>query len=154
MHVLHVVAHGEVDSALGGGRLHLCDRYGRAAPVTAEQLGPRLGQHDPLRLLVLNACHTAGATDDGGFARRLVRQDVADVVAMQRVLSDAAAATFSKALYAQLGSGIPLDQAVSSARVTMADESTTEWATPVLFMRSPDGRFFQRSATSAHRESI
>ena len=147
VHVLHVVAHGEVDSALGGGRLHLCDRYGRAAPVTAEQLGPRLGQHDPLRLLVLNACHTAGATDDGGFARRLVRQDVADVVAMQRVLSDAAAATFSKALYAQLGSGIPLDQAVSSARVAMADEATTEWATPVLFMRSPDGRLFQRSAT-------
>ena len=146
VHVLHIVAHGEVDSALGVGLLHLCDRYGRAAPVTADQLGPRLGQHDPLRLLVLNACHTAGGTDGGGLAQRLVRQDVADVLAMQRAISDAAAATFSRVLYTQLGSGIPLDQAVSSARVTMADESTTEWATPVLFMRSPDGQLFQRSS--------
>ena len=111
-----------------GGRLHLCDRYGRAAPVTAEQLGPRLGQHDPLRLLVLNACHTAGATDDGGFARRLVRQDVADVVAMQRVLGDAAAATFSKALYAQLGSGIRWTRLVSLGSLSLT--WVVQWDTP------------------------
>lgn len=126
----------------------MCDQYGRPAPVTADQLGPRLGQHDQLRLLILNACHTAGASDDGGLARRLVRQDVADVVAMQRDLSDMAAASFSKALYGQLGFGTPLDQAVATARVAMADDHTTEWATPVLFMRSPDGRLFQRSSTT------
>jgi hypothetical protein len=153
VHVLHVVAHGDVDGASGAGRILLCDRYGRPAPVTADQLGPRLAQHDPLRLLVLNACHTAGAGDDGGLARGLVRQDVADVVAMQRVVSDSAAATFSRALYGQLGFGIPLDQAVASARVAMADAHTTEWATPVLFMRSPDGRLFRRSSASRTAET-
>lgn len=147
VHVVHVIAHGGVES--GSAVVYLADAYGRPEAVTAERLGLRLGAHDPLRLVVLNACDTTGAGDDGGFARLLVRSDVADVVAMQRVVSDQAAATFAAALYSAVAQGIPLDQAVAGSRVSMADGGGLEWATPVLFMRSPDGRLFDQSPGSA-----
>ena len=45
------------------------------------------------------------------------------------------------------GSGQPVDQAVALGRLAIFSEvSDLEWATPVLYLRSPDGRIFAPSA--------
>ena len=41
------------------GVLYFTDRYGRRAPVSSSMLGPYLRDHDPLRLVFLNACQSA-----------------------------------------------------------------------------------------------
>jgi len=145
VHVLHFVGHGHFDERLEDGVLVFCDRYGRSAPVSASVLGPHLRDHDALRLVTLNACQSARADARdpyAGVAQRLVQQDVAAVVAMQFPISDKAAVEFSGAFYASLGDGNPVDQATTSGRKALIDGFPSEWATPVLFMRSPDGRIF------------
>ena len=119
---------------------------GGAAPVTSSVLGPYLRDHDPLRMVVLNACRSArtDAIDPfGGMAQGLVQQDATAVVAMQFPISDRAAVTFTGEFYGALVDGLPVDQAVSSARKSLLAEFRDEWATPVLFMRSPDGNIFE-----------
>ena len=157
VHVLHFVGHGQFDERLQDGVLLLCDRYGRSDPVSASVLGPHLRDHDPLRLIVLNACQSALADVHdpfAGVAQGLVQQDAAAVVAMQFPISDGAAARFSDAFYGSLGDGTPVDQAVTTGRKALIGEFPTEWATPVLFMRSPDGRIFEHATPrSAHERS-
>ena len=108
--------------------------------------GPYLRDHDPLRMVVLNACRSArtDAVDPfGGMAQGLVQQDATAVVAMQFPISDRAAVTFTGEFYGALVDGLPVDQAVSSARKALLAEFRDEWATPVLFLRSPDGNIFE-----------
>ena len=78
-------------------------------------LGPYLRDHDPLRMVVLNACRSArtDAVDPfGGMAQGLVQQDATAVVAMQFPISDRAAVTFTGEFYGALVDGLPVDQAV------------------------------------------
>ena len=112
-------------------------------------LGPYLRDHDPLRMVVLNACRSArtDAVDPfGGIAQGLVQQDATAVVAMQFPISDRAAVTFTSDFYGSLADGLPVDQAVTSARKALLAEFRDEWATPVLFMRAPDGHIFENVA--------
>ena len=97
-------------------------------------------------MVVLNACRSArtDAIDPfGGMAQGLVQQDATAVVAMQFPISDRAAVTFTGEFYGALVDGLPVDQAVSSARKALLAEFRDEWATPVLFLRSPDGNIFE-----------
>ena len=97
-------------------------RPGGAAPVTSSTLGPYLRDHDPLRMVVLNACRSArtDTTDPfGGMAQGLVQQDATAVVAMQFPISDRAAVKFTGEFYGALVDGLPVDQAVSSARKSL-----------------------------------
>jgi hypothetical protein len=64
------------------------------------------------------------------------------VVGMQFAISDPAAITFAAELYSGLAQGFPVDVAVTEGRRALATETDLEWATPVLFMRVPDGRLF------------
>jgi hypothetical protein len=50
------------------------------------------------------------------MAQRLVQQDCTAVVAMQFPISDGAATAFTGEFYAALADGMPIDQAVTSAR--------------------------------------
>ena len=145
VHVLHVVGHGDYDERTQSGVLYFCDQYGRSVPVGPDTLGPFLHDHDPLRLVFLNACRSArvDATDPfGGMAQGLVQQDVTAVVAMQFPISDGAAVAFTSAFYAAVSDGIPVDQAATWARKELLISHPGEWATPVLFSRAPDGRVF------------
>jgi hypothetical protein len=76
------------------------------------------------------------------MAQGLVQQDCTAVVAMQFPISDGAATTFTGEFYGALADGFPVDQAATSARKALIAEYAAEWATPVLFLRSPDGRVF------------
>jgi hypothetical protein len=65
------------------------------------------------------------------------------VLAMQFEISDDAACEFSEVFYTSLASGNPIESALGAARSALLnDRNFTEWATPVLFMRSTDGRLF------------
>ena len=102
--------------------------------------------HRSLRLVVLNACEGARSAGDdplGGVAQALVRQGIPAVIAMQFEISDPAALVFSKSFYQALADGLPVDVAMVEARMAMfAEGHEVEWATPVLYLRSPDGRVF------------
>ena len=157
VHVLHFIGHGGYDRDIEDGVLFFTDRYGRRSQVPSNVLGPFLHDHDPLRLVVLNACHSArvDSTDPfSGMAQGLVQQDVTAVVAMQFPISDSAATEFTGDFYGALADGLPVDQAVTSGRKALLADYVAEWATPVLFLRSPDGRVFDAISSPsvpAHR---
>lgn len=138
-HVIHFVGHGEF------GVLYFQDRHGHSSAVTSAILGPQVKDHDPLRMVVLNACRSAradAADPFGGMAQGLVQQDATAVVAMQFPISDRAAVTFTGEFYGAIVDGLPVDQAVTAARKSLLAEYGDEWATPVLFLRAPDGNIF------------
>jgi len=148
-HVLHFIGHGRYDEDAEDGALALEGAGGRPRLVTGCDLGLMIRGHRSLRLVVLNACEGArSARDDpfGGVAQALVRQGIPGVIAMQFEISDPAALTFSQSFYQAVADGLPVDLATLEARRTMfAEGNELEWATPVLYLRSPDGRIFAPS---------
>ena len=62
---------------------------------------------------------------------------------MQFQISDAAAIIFAREFYGAIADGYRLEAAVAEARGAISDEGyVTEWGTPVLYSRAPDGRLF------------
>ena len=145
-HVVHYVGHGDYDDVLGDGVLVLEDDHGRGRRVNGTQLGTMLADEMSLRLAVLNACEGARtSTKDpfAGVAASLVQRELPAVVAMQFEITDRAAIVFAGEFYAALADGYRVDAALAEARKAIfASGNDTEWATPVLFMRVPDGRIF------------
>ena len=146
-HVFHYVGHAHFDEQAGSGAILLEDSDGRSRSVPAWKLGQAL--HDnrkSLRLVVLNACEGAlTARDDpfSGVAPSIVQQGIPAVIAMQFEITDDAAIVFAEGFYEAVAAGYPVDAALAEARMAiLADDNDVEWATPVLFMRVPDGRIF------------
>ncbi len=145
VHVLHFIGHGEYDRQAQDGVLYFCDQYGRPAPVSSGVLGPYLRDHDPLRLIVLNACQAARMDSTEpvhAMAQALVQQDCVALVTMQFPISGDAAAAFTGEFYGALADGLGVDQSVSSGRKALLASYASEWATPVLFLRDPQGQVF------------
>ncbi len=133
VHILHFVGHGDYDERVQSGVVYFCDQYGRSVAVGPDLLGPFLHDHDPLRLVLLNACRSARVDDTdpfSGMAQGLVQQDVTAVVAMQFPISDRAAVAFTSTFYGAVSDGIPLDQAATEARKALLISHPGEWATP------------------------
>ncbi len=155
-HVLHFMGHGGFDKRTGRGALLLMDEAGASCPLTGERLGVLLSNNPTIRLVLLNACETArsgaGTQHDpfGGVAAALVLEGILAVVAMQFPITDAAAVAFTRCIYPLLARGAPIDTTVADGRqaIYLTDGAgPMEWATPVLFMRSPNGRLFDRNLT-------
>ena len=156
-HVFHYIGHGEYDERTGEGSLVLERPDGRAHYVGGEQLGGLLCDRHTLRLAILNACEAATtASHDplAGVAAALVEYEVPAVVGMQFAITDDAAITFAEELYATLADGFPIDAAVTEARRALSAESDVEWATPVLFMRVPDGQVFDLGTPARPRVRV
>jgi CHAT domain-containing protein/Big-like domain-containing protein len=152
-HVFHFIGHGGFDEASGEGYLVLATDAGKSYHLGAMGLSRLLGDHETLRLAVLNACEGAkgsGADLFTSTAAILVRRGLPAVVSMQQEISDRAAIEFSRELYCSLSAGSPVDAAVSEGRkaVSLALPSSIEWATPVLHMRAPSGVLFAVAAGS------
>lgn len=148
-HILHFSGHGEFDERAEDtvkGKIVLKREDGTGQPVDAVTLGRLLRDHTSLRLVILNACEGARASTRNAFAgmaQSLIRQGIPAVIAMQFPMTDDAAQIFSRTLYGALGDGFPIDAAVGEARIAIAaQQSTPEWATPVLFTRTDDGQLF------------
>jgi hypothetical protein len=159
-HIFHFIGHARFDEANSDGALVFESDGGRALLTSGQQVGTFLAGHRSLRLAVLNACEGGrSAIDDpfAGVAQTLIQQGVPAVVAMQFEITDRAAISFSEDFYASLVLGLPVDLAVGEARKGIyAQPNATEWATPVLYMRSPDGVLFdlEFSASAHERKHI
>lgn len=141
-HIFHFVGHGDFDPNSGEGRIAFSNGpTGYQEVLAARHFARLLDDHHDLRLAFLNSCEGAkGSEGDpfSGTAATLVRRGVPVVLAMQYQITDRAAIAFSRAV----ANGLPVDAAVAAARTAVSINDTLEWGTPVLYMRSPDGRLF------------
>ncbi len=148
--VLHFMGHGTFDRARGEGMLAFEGQDGSPDLVSGRAFATKLKDLRSLGVVVLNACNTARAGHQGGaspfrgVATALVLGGVPAVVAMQRPISDRAAIGFSTAFYRHLARGDSIDEALTEGRqaIHSAKPEGFEWATPVLFLRMPDGNVF------------
>jgi hypothetical protein len=145
-HIFHFIGHGEFDQTLQEGVLLLERANKRGHRVGSQYLGMLLHDHDSLRLAILNACEGARSSRQdpfAGSAQSLVQQGIPAVIAMQFEIADDVASTFAHEFYGALADGLPIDAAVTEARKAIfAGGREIEWATPVLYLRAPDGRIF------------
>jgi hypothetical protein len=148
-HVIHYMGHGDIDPSTGKGVLLMEDKTGGPHRVSGEDLAVYLKDElGALRLVFLNACKTAQTGAAGGFdpfsgvATALIQSGVPAVLAMQFPVTDAAAITFSEIFYQSVAQGMPIDTAVAEGRKALWGGAQSEWATPVLFLRSSDGQLF------------
>ncbi|MEU6145729.1 CHAT domain-containing protein [Streptomyces sp. NPDC047081] len=153
-HAFHFIGHGGFDAAGQEGTLALADDDGGTYHLGADGLVMLLSRQTSLRLVVLNACETGRSADHDPFssvAGALMRRGLPAAVAMQYPISNDAAVEFSRTFYESLAHRRPVDEAVTEARQTirLARRGTLEWGTPVLFMRSLDGRLFDLATTGA-----
>jgi hypothetical protein len=147
-HIFHFVGHAGFDERAGEGFLLLAGEQNEIAPLYATELARLLADQESLRLAVLNACEGAQSGEHLYFsstASILVRRGLPAVLAMQYVVSDEAAIEFTRSFYGALTAALPVDAAVSEARkaMSLSRPGLTEWPTPVLYMRAPDGVLWQ-----------
>jgi hypothetical protein len=152
-HVFHFIGHGGFDPGEKTGTLVLEGADRQASLVSSEHLSTVLCDHETLRLVLLNACEGA-RTDErnpfAGVAHRLVQQGVPAVVAMQFAITDEAAIAFTETFYETVADSYPIDTAVTQGRKAILNvTSDAEWGTPVLYMRSRDGRLFDVAGAPA-----
>ena len=162
-HVFHFLGHGGFDSQLADGVVVVVNGRGEAESISATNLARLLGDHDSLRLVVLNSCD--GARGDqldifSSSAATIVRRGIPAVLAMQFKISDRAAIELSRSFYESIVDELPIEMALAEARksVAVALPGTLEWGTPVLYMRARDGVLFRITAgrdspTVAERDS-
>ena len=152
-HILHFIGHGGFDENRQEGIVAFARPDGKADYKRATSLGRILGDHEPLRLAVLNACDTGRSDVTDVFsstAGTLVRKGTPAVVAMQYEITDEAAIELSRSFYGAVARGIPVDTALTEARKGLATtfEDTLEWGTPVLYLQAPDGVLFNVAAAA------
>lgn len=145
-HVWHFIGHGGFDPLNQGSVLVLTKDDGAASLVNGFQLGTLFSDYPEIRLALLNSCEGArseSADPFNGVAAALVRRGIPAVIGMQFEISDTAAVKFSEEFYTALADGLPVDAAVTEARRgVFFQENWVEWATPVLYLRSPNGKLF------------
>lgn len=138
-HVLHFIGHGTLEQ--GRGALVFEDAERVADPVDGKTLAGLLEDAESLRLVVLNACHSAAL---GSVSERLAKRGFPAVVGMQYPVYDDMALAFSRRFYGALARTRPVDWAVARGRQeVLAAGSGLDWAVPALFMSSSDGRLFR-----------
>ncbi|HEX4498498.1 MAG TPA: CHAT domain-containing protein, partial [Thermoanaerobaculia bacterium] len=147
--VLHFMGHGAFDRTSGEGMLAFEGSDGTVDLMSGKAFATKLRDLRSLGVVMLNACNTARAHQAGvnpfrGVATALVYGGVPAVVAMQRPISDRAAIAFSTAFYRHLAIGDSIDEALTEGRqaIHSAKPEEFEWATPVLFLRMPEGNVF------------
>lgn len=152
-HIFHYIGHGTFDSDSGKGQLAFergpDDNSGEPVElVDGERLGQSLRNGANLRLATLNACEGSVVSDTdsyAGVAQQLLRTgNVPIVIAMRRAIGDDVAIAFGQTFYQWvLVNNLSVDAAMTRARLKMLDVerkrnpngSSTEWGTPVMFMR-------------------
>jgi hypothetical protein len=121
----------------------------RGRPYTlhgGDELGKLVGSNPALRLLVLNGCRT------DGLAAALAGV-VTGVIGHRGDITDVAALAFADGLYSTLMRGVPLDLAVTAARLHVDSRTPggREWCAPILYQQS-EGIAFPVSSHVLARE--
>jgi hypothetical protein len=121
--------------------------------LSGEQVAALLRQAR-VRLAVFNACYS-GRWE---FIEPIVRTEVRAVIGVHDVVSTAGAAAFSSAVYAALGTGLTLDEAVSWGRARMREldqfpgKRSYEWGGYTVYMPSADPVLFPRGDKRARAQ--
>ncbi len=140
-HVFHYIGHGTL-APDGRTALALSDAQGGLALHTLDDLAQVLATAPTLRLVVLNSCHGSPADPTDPFAgagTTLVRAGIPAVVAMRTSITDDAAISFAGGLYEALAAAAPVEDAVTTARSTMASADSAvaaEWPVVALHLSS------------------
>ncbi|MFL7871703.1 MAG: SUMF1/EgtB/PvdO family nonheme iron enzyme [Anaerolineales bacterium] len=151
-HIFHFIGHGKFVVHKQDGVLLMEEELnGRGRPVSGQYLSILMHDHQSLRMVVLNACEGARTSQSdpyAGVAQMLVQQGIPAVIAMQFPIFEDSAIEFAYQFYGAIVDGLPVDAAISEARKAIfTTGNETEWATPVLFMNSPNGRIFDLHLT-------
>ncbi len=160
-HIFHFIGHGGFNQRKDEGFVAFCDAQGEERAFTASELARLLANQRSLRLVLLNACKGGHGSQNDIFsstAAILVRRGMPAVLAMQYEITDRAAIELARSFYEALADGLPVEAAVTDARqsISFAAPQSVEWVTPVLYMRSPDGKLFdvqQAGPTEPIRQS-
>jgi hypothetical protein len=152
---VHFIGHGAFDERERVGVLLFENDRRREHRVTGDDLATLLRGRG-VRFVVINSCSGAVTSDDDAFsgvAQSLLRKGIPAVVAMQFEITDRAAIKFATAFYAGIADRMPVDEAMTEARLAILGfGNRLEWATPVLYMRpvdvaTPSGEPDRRAAT-------
>jgi tetratricopeptide (TPR) repeat protein len=131
--VVHFMGHGGQDERVGAVLCFEQDN-GALEPVTAGEFTKRL--RGSVFLVTLNACESAtpGETHFSNLAAALVRARTPYALGMRFSIYDDDALAFSRAFYGDLARGVPVEEAVWQARLSLS-KSRRPWATgvPVLY---------------------
>ncbi|WP_202895356.1 CHAT domain-containing protein [Iningainema tapete] len=150
-HIFHFIGHGclKNENNQQVGKIALVEDWGDAMWVDADYFGELFNQHRP-GVVMLQACEGAMLSASQAFvgvASSVVQQNIPVVVAMQYEVSNSTASRFARRFYAQLAQDDPVDIAAQYGRRTIALNATQyrkrDFATPVIFMRVPDGYLFK-----------
>jgi len=145
-HVWHFLGHGNYSPVDGGASLAFETENGGTRMQSGFDLGTLLNGHPSLRLAILNACDGGrGAPENptASVAAGLIEHGLPACVAMQFPITDTAAVAFGSEIYRGLVEGDSIDAAICDARRSIFfSANQSEWATPVLFLRSQDGALF------------
>lgn len=152
-HILHFIGHGSFNEQRGEGYIILADNKSNSHLLTARELGGVFARQTTLRLVVLNACEGARASETNLFSSTgamLLQRGIPAVVSMQYAITDRAALEFARNFYDALARKLPIDAAVTEARfwLRLNFNDSSEWGTPVLYMRAPDGNLFTVDVTN------
>lgn len=152
-HIFHFIGHGQLDEASSTGQIALVDDLGDLMWIDEYYFGDLFNQHRP-GVVMLQACEGGALSASRAFvgvASRVVQQNIPVVVAMQYEVTNSTASRFARRFYQQLAGGDPVDRAAQVGRRSIAlgptQYKSRDFATPVLFMRVPDGHLFQRNDT-------
>ncbi|MCI0559796.1 MAG: CHAT domain-containing protein [Nitrososphaera sp.] len=156
--IFHFIGHGQfiLDTNDPHGELALVGQGGWAEWYRDNDFASLLERHVP-SVVFLQACEggTLGsALGLTGVASKIVQHNAPVVVAMLYPISNAAAVTFAHKFYERLAAGDPVDKAAQEGRrrLWFKYPGRREFATPVLFMRTPDGRLFAKQSGDQQAE--
>jgi hypothetical protein len=150
--ILHFIGHGRFvpDPADPHGELAIVGAGGWTEWLRDDDFAGLLQRHVP-GVVFLQACEggTLGSVRGlTGVASKVVQHNTPVVVAMQYPISNAGALAFARTFYARLAAGDPVDKAAQEGRRALWYRyiGRREFATPVLFMRAPNGQLFADQA--------
>ncbi len=147
--VLHFVGHGGFIDGKGG--LLFENEAGFYDLVDDQRFARALVPAQRMRLVHLVSCNT-GVSCAGerfspfqGMSHALVGGKMTTVVAMQFLFRVKEAGLYCETFYDRIADGEPLDKAVDTARLRLSlkDNKSITWATPVVFLRDENAHLFQ-----------
>jgi hypothetical protein len=145
-HVIHFLGHGT------SSQLALVAKDGSVELINEHQFATKFLGRRSVRLVVLNACNSSQAADQGlftGIGPALVKVGVPAVVAMQYpTVQLETAGMFSRVMYQALANGLPVDVAVNEGRNLLAGGALyagRDWSTPVLYLGTRSSRILDFS---------
>lgn len=161
-HIFHFIGHGRLENESNQeiGQIAFVDPdFGEAMWVDADYFSELFNQYRP-GIVLLQACESAMLSASQAFvglASRVVQQNIPVVVAMQYEVSNVTASRFVRRFYQQLAEDDLVDIAVQYGRRAIALGPTQyrkrDFATPVIFMRIPDGHLFNRAGSESITQS-